>query len=347
MFYPPPDLAGPLVWVHARLASTEWLPGPEPWSLYRIMAARLHRLLPWQVKIAAKLLLSRFPVGHSFWRRVGVFQHGKMNEPDYAYRIFRKHIDRVSFGRGREGFVVLEIGPGDSIASALIARAFGATRVHLVNVGDFAQRDVEVYRRMASFLRTQGLPAPAPTAMDSFCDVLALSCAEYHTDGVESLRSLPDASVDFIWSEAVLEHVRLHEFDATLRELRRVLRADGVCSHCIDLRDHLANGLSNLRFSERIWESDFFAASGFYTNRIRFSDMLSRFRKAGFGAEVIGVDRWLLLPTPKNRLAQAFQALSNEELRVAVFDVVLRPALLAQPDTSLENTDGNYRPTRN
>lgn len=318
------------------------------WSVSRMMASRLKRLMPWQAKIAAKLLLSRLPVGHSLWRRLGVFRHGKMNEPDYAYRIFRKHFDRVSFGRRRKGFVGLELGPGDSVASALIARAFGAAKVHLIDDGDFAQRKITVYRRMASFLQTQGLPAPSPAEMGSFCDVLALSYAEYHTDGVESLRSLPDASVDFIWSEAVLEHVRLHAFDATLQELRRILRDDGVCSHCVDLRDHLANALNNLRFSERTWESDIFSRSGFYTNRIRFRDMLDRFRNAGFEVEVVHVDRWPDLPTTRNKLVPAFQSLSNEELCIAVFDVILHPVRKTQGTPLTAGTAGGYGPaTRN
>ncbi len=34
----------------------------------------------------------------------------------------------------------------------------------------------------------------------------------YLTEGLKSLREVPDASVDFLFSNTVLEHIRLKEF---------------------------------------------------------------------------------------------------------------------------------------
>jgi hypothetical protein len=92
----------------------------------------------------------------------------------------------------------------------------------------------------------------------------------------------------------------------------------------VDLRDHLGGALNNLRFSERIWESEFFARSGFYTNRICFAQMLSMFSAAGFTAEVGRVQRWPKLPTPRRSLAPQFREVSDEDLLVSSFDVRLR-----------------------
>jgi SAM-dependent methyltransferase len=141
--------------------------------------------------------------------------------------------------------------------------------------------------------------------------------------------------VDFIMSQAVLEHVRRREFVDVVQHLRRVLRPDGVCSHRVDLKDHLSDALNNLRFSERVWESTFMAGSGFYTNRIRYSEMLQLFRRAAFDVEVVNVDRWARLPTPRGRLSEPFRHLSDEDLRVSGFDVVLRPAPGSRPPMTL------------
>jgi hypothetical protein len=65
--------------------------------------------------------------------------------------------------------------------------------------------------------------------------------------------------------------------------------------------------------------------SGFYTNRIQFSQMLDLFQKAGFNAEVITVRRWDELPTPRTELSKEFRQLSDEELCVSGFSVVLKP----------------------
>ena len=135
---------------------------------------------------------------------------------------------------------------------------------------------------------------------------------------------MPSASVDFIWSHAVLEHVRKREFLDTMRECRRILKSGGICSHQIDLRDHLGGALNNLRFSERVWESEIVAMSGFYTNRIWFGEMLSLFGQAGFEVEVGDVHRWARLPTPRKRLAREFRTVSDKDLLVADFSVLLR-----------------------
>ena len=144
------------------------------------------------------------------------------------------------------------------------------------------------------------------------------------TEGLISLNSLPSNSFDFIFSQAVLEHVRKHEFGATLQEFRRILKPDGVSSHQIDLRDHLGGALNNMRFSSKTWESNFFASSGFYTNRICFTHMMQLFDQAGFQASVFGVKSWPNLPTPRSKLAPEFRSLSDEELSILQFDVVLR-----------------------
>ena len=67
------------------------------------------------------------------------------------------------------------------------------------------------------------------------------------------------------------------------------------------------------------------ADSGFYTNRIRYSDMLDRFANAGFQVEVVGADRWDRLPTSKRSMAKEFRSLPDHELCVSGFDVLLRP----------------------
>ncbi len=59
--------------------------------------------VPWQVKIAGKLLLSRIPAGYRFWKRVKLF--GGMEEPDYAHDVFMRHYGHVDFPREDRGFV--------------------------------------------------------------------------------------------------------------------------------------------------------------------------------------------------------------------------------------------------
>jgi SAM-dependent methyltransferase len=281
--------------------------------------------VPWYGKMAAKVVLSRLPAAYSLWRH-RLFTHGSMDEPKYASDVFASHFDRASFARKHQEFVGLELGPGDSVISALIASAHGASRCHLVDAGDFATRELANYRRAARYLCGIGLQVPDLEAAETFDDVLRLCRARYATRSLDSLREIATASVDFIWSHAVLEHVRRDAFGETMKELRRVLRSDGICSHRVDLRDHLGGGLDNMRLPSRWWEQEWMAKSGFYTNRLRYSELLAAFRSAGFDTEVELTLRWDSSPLPRRALAREFQHLDETDLTVYAFDVLLRPA---------------------
>src|SRR3954451_4881125 len=103
----------------------------------------LRKLVPWWARIGAKLVLSRLPAGYEQWRKLNLFAHGSMDRSDYVLRVFRQHFAQAGDFNDRE-FVALEIGPGDSISSALVARAHGATQVHLVDAGMYATQDIGV-----------------------------------------------------------------------------------------------------------------------------------------------------------------------------------------------------------
>ena len=115
-----------------------------------------------------------------------------------------------------------------------------------------------------------------------------------------------------------------------MSQLRRVMKPGGISSHRVDLRDHLGGALNNLRFSRPVWESSLMRSSGFYTNRIRFSTMLGEFRRSGFDVDVLNVERWGELPTPRARIVEPFRSMNDEELRVRGFDVLLKPVALGR-----------------
>jgi SAM-dependent methyltransferase len=281
-------------------------------------------LIPWWGRIGAKLMLSRLPAGYGVWRRLMLFRHGAMGDPAYALQVFRTHFAHARIP-ARKGFTALELGPGDSLASAVIAAAHGATRTHLVDVGAFATMDLRVYRDLCRYLRGQGLRPPDLERVRDLQTLLEVCRATYGTDGLASLREIPSESVDFAWSHAVLEHVRRREFAAFVRETRRVIREGGVCSHQIDLQDHLGGGLNNLRITSRWWETDWMARSGFYTNRLRMREMIREFESAGFAVGAVSTTLWDALPTPLTTLAPEFRGLEVSDLLVKSFAVELSP----------------------
>lgn len=209
-----------------------------------------------------------------------------MNQPARALQNYLMHVQTAGLPASprfvAEDFNVLEFGPGDSVFTAMVAKAMGAGRVWLVDAGPFATTEPKAYAAMAEYLQAQHYQLPFASQFTDFQDVLAASHAEYLTDGVASLPKIPSHSVDFCLSNAVLEHIPKGDFPRLAIELKRLLKPEGVCVHRVDLKDHLGGGLNNLRFSAATWEGRLFSSSGFYTNRIRYAEMLAMFEQAGF-----------------------------------------------------------------
>lgn len=279
--------------------------------------------IPWWSKIVAKIVLSRLPLGYAVWQKLGLFRHGKMDQSAYVIGVFDAHCERAGLKGDLKDRVILELGPGDSIATAIVAASHGASAI-LVDSGKYVSEDVNLYKSLAEDLQRVDLNPPDLSSAKTIEDILALCGAAYCTAGLASLKTIAQDSVDLIFSQAVLEHVREHEFLETMVECKRILKSHGLASHRVDLKDHLGGGLNNLRFSKKLWESDFFVRSGFYTNRIRFSRMLRLMNEAGFEIEYSKVDRWDAIPIARKSLAEEFSQESDDDLLIKGFDVVLK-----------------------
>lgn len=306
----------------------------------------MRKYLPWWTRIGAKIILARLPFGYQFWKRLGLFAHGDMNQPATALAIFSEHLSTADLSNKLlpNDFTLLELGPGDSLFTALIGNSMGAKKIWLIDAGAFALTDIGAYRLMAKHLESLGFVRPI--ILDSaknLGEVLAACNSEYLTDGVSSLAKIPDRSVDYCFSNAVLEHIPLQDFKALAAELHRVLKPKGICVHRVDLQDHLGGALNNLRFSESTWEGPLFSRSGFYTNRIRFSTMINLFQSAGFKCEVPRKLLWDSLPTPRSALAEPFYSMSTDELSIYGFDVVLRHKSTALDPTTGQNPTESQR----
>jgi SAM-dependent methyltransferase len=281
--------------------------------------------MPWWAKMGAAIALSRLPAGNRLFERLGLFEHAANDDPAYALRVVREHVARAGW-MDLQDRAVLELGPGGNLATAVIAKALGARQIGLVDAGAFARTDLAPYVRLAEFLKSQGLRPPEIHRCADYREMLDACDAKYLTTGLAAMTAIRDGAVDFVFSQAALEHVRLGEFPVLVKEMRRILRPHGVASHQVDLKDHLTGSLNHLRFDERTWESPFMASSGFYTNRLRRSDIVDLFQAAGFHTQVTGIKRWPALPLPRQALAPAFRDLPDDELRISEFDIVGRPA---------------------
>ena len=302
----------------------------------------LRNSIPWWLRISAKIVLARLPVPYSVWKRIGIFEHGFMDEPERALRVFlafaeatgllpdRNPSTLLRYPRLLAGKSVLEIGPGDSLFTALVASSVGSARTWLVDSGDYASRAIQPYAAMTAMLKASGFATPWQSDLTTI-EAMTKACAcTYLTDGLNSLKRIPAGSIDFCFSNAVLEHIPCGQFGEFINDLYRVMSPNGVAVHRVDLTDHLGGGLNNLRFSDKIWESSLFSRSGFYTNRLRFSEIAGTFRHAGFDVTLPRIIKWDALPLPKSRLNERFRSFDDDDLRVLGFDVLASKSRLGE-----------------
>jgi cyclopropane fatty-acyl-phospholipid synthase-like methyltransferase len=168
-------------------------------------------MIPWFVKLTGKIVLSRLPVSPLAWQRLNLFRAGVMDNEESARQIFSRHLSSTGL-TDLHGRTVLELGPGNGLLSGKFANELGAAKTWLIDAVPLAE------------------PASFPNTF-------------YRSEGLKSLKEIPTASVDYLFS--VLEHIRLKEFPELMKETRRILKPDSVCSHQIDFRDHLGGALNN------------------------------------------------------------------------------------------------------
>ena len=275
--------------------------------------------LRWYLKMPLKAILSRVPLSHKLRNKLGVFNKGKMENFSYAKGVFTKHLSRACLleKEGNIDRVVMELGPGESLFSALLAKSYFFKSSLLIDAGNYALPSLKEYKNFSKWLANEGLPCPQINDCFSIDAMLSVLDSEFLTDGLNSLRSLSDETVDLIFSQAVLEHVRKNEFAKIAKEFWRVLKPGGVSTHVIDFNDHLEDSINHLRFSDQIWEADWMASSGFYTNRIRLGEMLLVFEDQGFKVDVLEKKEWEIIPIPKEHLYSRFKAMADSELKIS------------------------------
>ena len=277
----------------------------------------MNKLIPWYLKILLKIFLARLPMNiHRFWRNLGIFKHGDMDNSSYVINNFES---LVKFGNVNKSILnnknLLEVGCGDSIGSAVVAASYGMSSIS-VDVDSFATKEIEIYKKILNEINATRETSLDLSGVNSFEDLLEVCSASYFIRGTSSLKDIDSSSVDFIISQACLEHVRKNEFKEFVEETYRLSKQNSLSIHSIDFKDHLSYSLNNLRFSESLWESNFMASSGFYTNRLRYSEMKEIFLDAGFEIVRENKSLWKNIPLPINKFNKVFRDFDENDLKV-------------------------------
>jgi SAM-dependent methyltransferase len=136
------------------------------------------------------------------------------------------------------------------------------------------------YDQRLSLLRDMVAQRASAETILQRCDI------HYHAPADASATQLPDASVDLVYSNTVLEHVPFEIIRALLAEAYRIIRPGGFMLHLINPADHFSysdpsiTSMNFLQFSE----SEFSKYNTYfcYQNRLRPTRYHQLVEEAGF-----------------------------------------------------------------
>lgn len=269
----------------------------------------MHTFVPWQAKLASKVIAANLGIPYSFWRRHGVSKLGAMLNPEYARDVYKHHLVHAN----PSAETLLEIGPGDSLFTAVYAHPRFKKKV-LIDAGPFAETEPHTYGVLIDELRSIGECMPEAREYSSLESLLNTLNCKYLINGVASFSELQDGEIDFSFSHSCLQHIPLYQFQTFSDELYRVTAEGGTGSHLLDFRDMLAGSLNHLRFSSSAWESEWVRKTNMYTNRLRIGSIQCAFQKSGFNVEIFDRKCWDRLPISKASLDPEFRSMDDKEL---------------------------------
>lgn len=232
-----------------------------------------------------------------------------------------------------EGKIALEIGSGWNGIGCLLLYLFGIARIYAYDHQShmriaLLQQLVRLAGEQAARISdAMGLPVDRIQArlekLQSCTDIQELHermGVVYCAPGDAGKTGLPAASVDYIFSYGVLEHIPQDSLREIFNENKRLLAPEGRAYHNIGLHDHfhnagLGNGVNFLRYPEWLW--GFFCYNAIlYHNRLRLPHYLELIEKSGL--QVVWRDKELLqlnLDVLRGlKVDAAFAGLSDEDL---------------------------------
>ena len=196
----------------------------------------IRKIMPWRFRLWVHLFFVKHP---KFYRET---VQQKKRSIEYNTDVFQRHMNKME-AVDIEGKVLCELGPGDSMLHALQAYSSGCDKMWLLDIDDLAGRKRRITEQEIETFKTKIDYAckdiPSVEKSETWEHYLGRINGVYLTNGLASYYEIPDESVDYIFSHAVLEHVRLNIFEKTIQETYRMCKKGAVCSHSFDLRAQL------------------------------------------------------------------------------------------------------------
>lgn len=291
----------------------------------------------WRMKAAVFRVLDRIPKGdaiHFLMQRhlTGTYPRQLSPTSKIAVSPLRHVGVLTSAGIDISTARAFEFGAGWDLYNNLVYYCMGLNHQSLVDIRELAHADAInfVIDHLQKDPPSGATRLPGQHIRQSHLkqDLKELYGISYVAPADARATGLADASIDFISTTSVFEHVPSDALRDIVKECHRILKPSGIMSHIIDYSDHYAHsdgGISNfnyLRFSNEEWRQ--YNPSIHYQNRLRRPDYEALFEAAGFSIE--SLSSWSESDDVEIdfRVDQKFEKYSVSEIRELGCHVVLR-----------------------
>lgn len=272
-----------------------------------------------------------------FVQKIQEYMEREHNTSYYVLNVFRKiYAQAMEYGVDIENSSILEIGAGQPLGTGIFWNFAGAKKY--TSIDKFVQINLtDSHMQRFETILDMNLSCPENFRMESLVkkngdqyilneDKISLIQGSFETYPLEK------KSFDFIYSNAVLEHVT--NIEKIAMKMYDVLADDGVMIHQIDLREHHTNlrtvpdkntSIDFLRYSTEEWNRMYPPGSEHYINRLRASDFQKYFKDAGFSiVESIATQEMELDEMVYSKIHPEFHRYSIDDLRKIGIRLVLK-----------------------
>jgi len=266
----------------------------------------------------------------------------------YCYTVWMRHLVKAdAAGIPTAHPCVAELGPGDSLGAGLAAILSGAGRYIALDAKSHAnpEQNLRIFEELLLlFRRREPIPDDiefplvrpklrdyrfpshilseerlSSTLSEARIDAIRASIVGRPTSGITLEYRAPwtdpsvvvSGSVDFLFSQAVLEHV--DDLETTYSAMRAWVKTDGFLSHSIDFTSHNLTRSWNGHWTlnDPAWRI-VRGTRPYLINREPLSRHLALLSKNGF--ELVNVDKQHASADPSLRLAKRFRAMHRDDM---------------------------------
>lgn len=283
--------------------------------------------MDWHLQILKKAILGRIPFDHrlrALKRHVFGYKPDPGNLTSTLANLKQIQAELDSLGRTFRGSTVLEIGSGWFPTIPLMLAAEAVKHVYLSDLT--AHMDEVTFKATLDFLRKTFPDATHLKKINCIGDIPASYLAPFDLD------IIPDKSIDYIVSRAVLEHIQPAKIIDFLLALRPKLAPNGLMIHLIDHSDHLEFGDKSIsRINFLTWSRRQHAWINLLMNegenRLRHHEYPALFKRAGFSV----LSEKAIIHDATNKIAKTlklsspYSGMTAEQLSVLTSIYILTP----------------------